>query len=123
MFSMILALVLIIFIVGGGYYFYQKRSLPNGASPYPAATSQDDSIYLTTLAKNLYAKAVQEGRDLTKGPCLGVIPGFSDWVVDIAHKPRLPIDDDSANQCETYRSGKVHHFIELDPNGNLIKVF
>jgi hypothetical protein len=40
---------------------------------------------------------------------------------DIAHYPRLAIDDDPANQCAAYRDGTTHHFVELDPEGNLIR--
>jgi hypothetical protein len=42
-------------------------------------------------------------------------------VADIAHDPRLPLDDDPANQCQRYRNGEAHHFVELDENGQLIK--
>lgn len=123
MVSLLMALALIIFVVGGGFYLYQKQPLPNTASPYPAGTSQDDTIYLTSLAQSMYARAKQEGKDLSNGPCLGTIPGFSDWVVDIAHSPRLPVDDDPTNQCEAFRNGQAKHFIELDPNGNVIKMY
>jgi hypothetical protein len=42
-------------------------------------------------------------------------------VADVAHDPRTEADDDPANQCEEYRSGEVDHFVELDPDGNLIR--
>jgi hypothetical protein len=44
-----------------------------------------------------------------------------DWVADIAHRPRQAVDEDPANQCEAIRSGDAHHFVELDPDGNLIR--
>lgn len=69
-------------------------------------------------ALNLFIKEKESGRDFTNGPCLGeVSPG---WVLDIAHNPRLPADDKKENQCEKYLSGEAKHFIELDPEGNLI---
>ena len=44
-----------------------------------------------------------------------------DWSVDVAHDPREDVDNQSSNQCQAYRQGKTHHFVELDPNGNLIR--
>lgn len=71
-------------------------------------------------AQEIYQKAVKQGVDLSSGPCLAddEIP---DWVVDVAHNPRQPIDDLPENQCPSYRSGKAKHFVELDPAGNVIR--
>ena len=72
------------------------------------------------LAKELYESKMREGLDLSSGPCLGeeVIP---DWCVDIVHAPRESIDNRPENQCSLFRTGRVHHFIELDLNGNLVR--
>lgn len=71
-------------------------------------------------AKHLYRQGRMEGKDFSNGPCLSdaLLPN---WVVDIAHNPRLPIDDLPQNQCSAYREGKAQHFVELDPEGNLIR--
>jgi hypothetical protein len=70
-------------------------------------------------AKDAYARARARGVDMSRGPCLGVIePG---WVADVAHDPRQDVDDDPANQCPQYRNGKADHFVELDPDGELIR--
>ena len=69
-------------------------------------------------ALNLYIQKKQEGIDMTNGPCLGKVA--EDWVLDIAHKPRLAVDEKPQNQCADYTSGKIKHFIELDPDGKLI---
>lgn len=71
-------------------------------------------------ALNLYIQKNNEGVDFTKGPCLGTIA--PDWVLDIAHNPRLPIDDQPENQCEELRAGRAHHFVELTPEGNIIRI-
>jgi hypothetical protein len=72
------------------------------------------------LAQEAYQQALARGESLSQGPCLGVImPG---WVVDIAHKPRQTIDDRPENQCAAYRMGEAGHFVELDPQGNVIRV-
>jgi hypothetical protein len=70
-------------------------------------------------ARAAYAQARSEGVEMASGPCLGTVA--PDWVVDVAHDPRQPVDDDPANQCVAYRSGEAHHFVELDPEGNLIR--
>ncbi len=71
-------------------------------------------------AKYLYSLKKATGEDLKEGPCLSdaLMP---DWVVDIAHNPRQPVDDLPGNQCPSFREGRVKHFVELDLEGNLIK--
>jgi len=68
------------------------------------------------------AELSTNGQDFEVGPCLSneIIP---DWVCDIAHQPRLPVDNDSANQCPAFRQGQAHHFVELDGNCNLIRTY
>ena len=70
-------------------------------------------------AKRAYSAARARGVDMTNGPCLGTVA--PDWVADVAHDPRQAVDDDPANQCAAYRSGEAHHFVELDPEGNVIR--
>ncbi len=66
-------------------------------------------------ARVRYNQAVREGRDLSSGPCLGEIaPG---WVLDIAHLPRQSLDDLPQNQCQNFQ-----HFVEMSPQGEIIKV-
>ncbi|MDP3948208.1 MAG: hypothetical protein Q8P87_00690 [bacterium] len=71
-------------------------------------------------AAHLYRQEKERGRDLSSGPCLSddLLPG---WVVDIAHSPRLSVDDLPGNQCPAYREGRAKHFVELDQDGNLIR--
>lgn len=71
-------------------------------------------------AKTRFEEVRGEGVDLSRGLCLGVIA--PDWVVDIAHEPRTAADDDPANQCPEVRSGEATHFVELTPDGTLIRV-
>ncbi len=71
-------------------------------------------------AKFLYSQRKAMGEDFSTGPCLSdaLMPG---WVVDLVHNPRLPVDDLPENQCPSYREGRTQHFVELDPDGNLIR--
>lgn len=71
-------------------------------------------------AKELFEQKRREGMDFSRGPCLSeeIVP---DWCVDVAHSPREPIDNDPSNQCRSFREGRVHHFVELDLDGNVIR--
>lgn len=71
-------------------------------------------------ARRLFEQKKAEGTDFSQGPCLSeeIIP---DWCVDIAHSPRQSVDDRPENQCASYREGRVHHFVELDTDGNVLR--
>ena len=86
----------------------------------PGVVSKNEIDTAINQAKHLYRQEKASGKELSNGPCLSdaLMPG---WVVDIAHSPRLPIDDLPENQCPAYREGKAKHFVELDPDGNLIR--
>lgn len=71
-------------------------------------------------ARLRFIQAVNSHTNLSNGPCLGKID--TDWVLDIAHIPRESVDDLPQNQCTEYRSGKVHHFVEMSPKGEIIVV-
>jgi hypothetical protein len=83
----------------------------------PSESEKDAAV---AAARQAYDEAVEQGVDMSNGPCLGVI--MDNWVADVAHDPREDIDDEPANQCEAYRSGDADHFVELDADGNVISV-
>lgn len=93
-----------------------------------AACSDDDEVSAEErqraidAAMDVYATVAASGQDLSNGPCIAeeleVAPG---WSVDIAHDPRQEVDNQPANQCQAYREGRTTHFVELDPDGNLIR--
>ena len=73
-------------------------------------------------AKAAFSRARARGEDLSAGPCIAEqLPGLADWAADIAHDPRQPVDDQPANQCQSYRDGRTHHFVELTPEGQPIR--
>lgn len=82
----------------------------------PSEAEKDAAV---AAAHDAYDQAVEQGVDMSNGPCLGEIT--DNWVADVAHEPREEIDDEPANQCEAYRKGEADHFVELDPDGNLIR--
>ncbi len=92
--------------------------LNSGGPKSPPKNEIDTAI---NQAKFLYSQRKAMGEDLSTGPCLSnaLMPG---WVVDLVHSPRLPIDDLPENQCPAYREGRAQHFVELDLNGNFIRV-
>ena len=86
------------------------------------STSPGDHTRAVNEAKQAYAKLEAKQADLSSGPCIAErLPGLPDWVVDVAHDPRQAVDDQAANQCARFRSGEAHHFVELDPTGELIR--
>lgn len=80
---------------------------------------EDERDRAIAAAEAAYQEARAEGVELEDGPCLGVV--LENWVADVAHEPRQEVDDRPENQCEAYRSGEAEHFVELDPDGNLIR--
>ncbi len=96
------------------------REATTGAGAGEAAGGERERAVAAAL--ELYRRAKESGADLSAGPCLAqeAIPG---WAVDVAHEPRQPVDDDPANQCASYREGRATHFVELDPEGNVIRVY
>jgi hypothetical protein len=82
------------------------------------------SIPVTAFAeaKAAFAEAQSSGMDLSRGPCIAQrLPGLPDWAADVAHDPRQPVDDQPRNQCTSFREGQTHHFVELTPDGRLIR--
>jgi hypothetical protein len=51
--------------------------------------------------------------------CLGTC---GDYAVDIVHVPRSSEDNLAENQCSDYGKGIVQHFIELDKNGEIVRI-
>lgn len=97
----------------------QAGDIVSGAAAI-AAKAKADRALAVAKARELYQSAMVEGRDVSAGPCLSdaAIP---DWVADIAHSPRTAADDKPENQCAAFRAGTAHHFVELDPTGQLIR--
>ncbi len=88
-----------------------------GGSP-----GQDTRDRAVTEAVQAYHEAKRSGVDLSRGPCIAEqLPDLPDWVADVAHDPRRPVDDEAANQCQRFRDGDAHHFVELSPAGELIR--
>jgi len=81
------------------------------------AAGQDLAV---ARCQEMFRQKFALGEDMSAGPCLSE-EIVDDWACDVAHNPRQAIDDQAANQCQSYRDGRVSHFVELDQSGNLIK--
>lgn len=101
-------------LVATFFIFGKSTSTPS------TSVSENKKQELIRLAKERFNTRKSQGVNMENGPCLGIIA--TGWVVDIVHNPREPIDDKPENQCSAYKNGSASHFIELDPDGNLIKV-
>ena len=85
-------------------------------------SGDDERQRAIEASADAYAEAKASGDDLSDGPCIAErLDGLDDWVVDIAHDPRETVDDDPDNQCARFRDGDAGHFVELDPDGELIR--
>ncbi len=79
---------------------------------------------ILAAAQQVYNQKKAESIDFSAGPCLAdSLTDYSDWVVDVAHNPRQEVDARQENQCASFRMGKAKHFVELDENGDLIRVY
>ncbi|HIJ98993.1 TPA: hypothetical protein H1005_03535 [archaeon] len=58
--------------------------------------------------------------NLSTGPCLSN-EIQANWVCDVAHNPRIEIDNDIATQCAAFNNGTAKHFVEVDTECNLIR--
>ena len=71
---------------------------------------------------NLCKQEKDAGKNLEIGPCLSD-KIIDDWVCDVAHNPRQAVDNMPENQCDTFRNGQAHHFVEVDVDCKTITVY
>ncbi|MEM7825967.1 MAG: hypothetical protein QW412_03890 [Candidatus Aenigmatarchaeota archaeon] len=103
--KIVLMVALAVIAIGMGGYFYYL------------------SLKEAEAAKEACIKACMEAKasemNLNDGPCLSN-KIIDNWVCDVAHNPREPVDNIEENQCPEY--GKTaFHFVEVDPNCNFIR--
>lgn len=109
--------ILVAILVAAYITYTQSPKTTTGYRPgvWPEA---DKAVH---QAQNLYLIRKEAEVDFSSGPCLSndLIPG---WVADIVHNPRQDIDNSLQNQCPAFLEGRAKHFIELDLEGNLVRV-
>ena len=110
----IIALVAIVMIIGGG----SSRRTQEADEPL----TQETIDAIVQHGQILLTERINAGNDISAGPCLDNNEAFPGWVIDIAHDPREPVDDDPDNQCSAYRLGDAEHFVELSVTGDIIRI-
>ena len=102
------------------YLDYQNtNSIKPGEEYKPGISLEKDSAVNQAIAEYQRQKAL--GVDFSDGPCL-TNDLMSNWAADIAHSPRSKEDNLKINQCQSVIEKRVLHFVELDPDGNVIRV-
>lgn len=91
---------------------------------FKSPTVNDPRKEITKCAKNMYREFKELGA-VFNSQCLGLCHSDitnEDYAVDIVHVPRTEEDNKPENQCEAYRNGLIGKFIELDKDGNVVRV-
>lgn len=72
-------------------------------------------------AQHFYQIKKLDGDDFRDGPCISnnLMPG---WVADVVHTPRASSDNLPENQCPAYVTGTAKHFVELNMEGQVVRV-
>jgi hypothetical protein len=126
--KIVVGIAVVAIILGSAYYmgwFGQEAPKAKSTTVKPP---EEQEVYVGTqggepirprdACEALCREKLDQGMDLSDGPCLGMIT--EGWVCDVAHDPRADVDNDPANQCPEY--GKTaNHYVEVDPSCNLIK--
>jgi hypothetical protein len=120
--SLLLVVLGVILVVSYLTYYINVKNAENGLSfsDYRPGISRDFDKAVKQ-AKAVFEVKRAQGVEFAEGPCL-TNDLLKDWVVDIAHNPRINLDDLPENQCQAYLEGRAHHIVELDLEGNLIRV-
>lgn len=92
---------------------YIKHGNPSVIPDY--VKKQQDAL---VCAKKIYEEIKQE-RIVFNSQCLGKCNNYS---VDIVHVPRNDEDNKIENQCSDFKNGLTKHFIELDKDGEVVRV-
>ena len=114
--AIILILVLLLGILIYKLFFIKIPYNKNSLDSHSLAENNVESV--VNCALNLYNEKKSEGI-VFSSQCLGSCLGYA---VDIVHVPRTSEDNKVENQCEDYRNGKLKHFIELDKDGNIVRI-
>jgi len=113
-----LFLTVLIIIVLAAFLIYSQKGDPSRSYKPGSSMELDTAV---NQAKHAYTLRKAQGTDFSSGPCLSndLLPG---WVADIVHNPRQVVDDLAQNQCPAFLEGRATHFVELDLDGEVVRV-
>lgn len=90
-----------------------------GTSP---EVNKNETIDARSICESACRDALSKGQNLSAGPCLlDPILIYKNWVCDVAHEPREPVDDLRENQCNAWHNGTANHFVEVTPECKFIR--
>jgi len=115
----LIAIILIIVVIASGCV---EQTVEQDSAP-SAQIKTEEPVAIGPCISLCYA-SISAGKSLADGPCLSFNNSawvIEDWVCDIAHAPRVDVDNQLENQCVAFREGRAHHFVELDSNCNFIR--
>jgi len=119
--GIVAALIILVFVLRGNEDdwikdsrgVYVEHGKPAGIPSY--VLEQKEAI---NCASSLYDGEKVKGA-IFNSQCLGRCGNYS---VDIVHVPRIAEDNLAENQCLDFMEKKTSHFIELDNNGNVVRI-
>ena len=114
--------LLVILVVSGGTIVENRKTslFDETAKTYKVGKNSEVDAAVKQ-AEEIYQQKKEEGVDFSSGPCLSE-DFMANWVIDTVHNPRTSVDDNPANQCQAYLQGRAQHFVELDTEGNLVRI-
>ncbi len=125
MLTVVAIMILVIFLLLRGFNGGEDNWIKDSKGIWikhgnPSSTPNEVLVQQNAIAcaNDLYQKAKQSNMQFTS-QCLGTC---SDYSVDIVHVPRIAEDNEIENQCLDYRNKVTKYFIELDKDGNIIRV-
>jgi hypothetical protein len=101
------------------FFFMNKALLLLLLLLFSGCVSQDVNL-VDFVSEGCVRSCQQFNGDKSDGPCL-TDELYPDWVCDIAHSPREDVDNLPENQCDKYKEGVAHHFVEVTPDCVLIR--
>jgi hypothetical protein len=119
--------VIFVFIIGVFLFFKMQedswvKDLRGVYVTHGNPSQTPNEVIMQQLAINdslkLYEAKKLDGMNFSS-QCLGTVDGYA---VDIVHVPRIAEDNLVENQCQDYLNSSVSHFIELDREGNVVRV-
>ncbi len=117
---LILGVVFLLSFFPGDRWIKDKRGvwIQQGApsTTPPEVLRQQQAV---SLALELHQKEKESDKVLSS-QCLGTVNRYA---VDLVHNPRSQEDNLLQNQCKDFYEGRVSKFIELDANGNIIRIY
>lgn len=89
---------------------YVKHGNPSSTPDY--VLEQQEAI---NCSLNKFNNFTEEKNSQCLGTC-------DDYAVDIVHVPRTKEDDLAENRCDEYKNGNVSQFIELNSDGEIVRI-